>query len=103
MDELFSKGELPEPNFLKIDVEGGEEIVLEGAKQLVQRALSIILVATHGDNEHKFATECFKLFGYEYSMLDHTGSKGDTEILAIPRQQVTLDAVKPANALGLHR
>jgi FkbM family methyltransferase len=84
LDNLFGKGDLPEPDFLKIDVEGGETAVLKGARQVVQKAHPILLVATHGVAEHAFVTEFLGQAGYQYAILDPQGGKGDTEILAKP-------------------
>jgi len=87
LDELFSEGELPKPNFIKIDVEGGEVLVLEGARRVIQESQPIILVATHSDSKHKFVTDFLDSFGYKYRILDKKGGSGDTEILALPKKQ----------------
>jgi FkbM family methyltransferase len=48
LDDLLAKGEIPLPRVLKIDVEGAERSVLEGAQQLLRQAHPTIILATHG-------------------------------------------------------
>lgn len=84
LDELAASGELPLPAFLKIDVEGGEIGVLQGARDLIRRALPVILVATHGEKEHTFVIGVLEEHGYRYEILDPGEKSGDVEILALP-------------------
>jgi FkbM family methyltransferase len=84
LDELFARGEIPPPNFIKIDVEGGEVEVLKGAGTVVARARPVILVATHGSREHAFVEQFLDSHNYTYTVLDQGGAKGDIEILAVP-------------------
>jgi FkbM family methyltransferase len=84
LDELFARGEIPPPNFMKIDVEGGEVEVLEGARNVIAHARPVMLVATHGSREHAFVEKYLKDHNYTYHVLDQGGAKGDIEIMAIP-------------------
>ena len=46
LDELINKG-TPEPDFIKIDVEGAEEFVLKGASELLQRKKPFLMIEVH--------------------------------------------------------
>lgn len=46
LDDLINKG-VPEPDFIKIDVEGAEEFVLRGAKGLLQRKQPFLMIEVH--------------------------------------------------------
>jgi len=48
LDDLYARGSLPLPNFIKIDVEGAEDLVLTGASLLIARARPTIFLATSG-------------------------------------------------------
>lgn len=46
LDELTRSG-VPEPDFIKIDVEGAEEFVLQGAAQLLERKQPFLMIEVH--------------------------------------------------------
>jgi hypothetical protein len=41
--------DLPDPVFIKMDIEGAEEEALRGMTRLVNRARPVLLIACHGD------------------------------------------------------
>jgi FkbM family methyltransferase len=84
LDDWVQRVSAPLPDFLKIDVEGGEIGVLEGGEALIARAKPIILVATHGEKPHAFVLSFLARHGYTYRELDHEGHSGDVELLASP-------------------
>jgi FkbM family methyltransferase len=47
LDELSDAGVLPDPDLMKIDVEGAEYLVLQGARGLLRRARPTVFVSTH--------------------------------------------------------
>lgn len=77
IDKLFRAGELPEPDFVKIDVEGAELLVLSGAKTTLTTAHPTIFLATHGDDIHKSCCDFLHELGYR---LQNIGAQD--EILA---------------------
>jgi FkbM family methyltransferase len=87
LDELHARGEIPLPDFLKIDVEGGETDVLKGAVAVIEQGRPVILVATHGDDQHAFVEAFLTERSYVYHVLDQGGAKGDIEILALPAEK----------------
>jgi len=60
LDATLDNGQLPEPDIIKMDVEGAESLVLRGAKNLIARRKCIWLVALHGDEAKR---ECLGIFG----------------------------------------
>lgn len=58
------------PDLIKLDVEGAESAVLEGARQTLSRHRPIILLATHGREQERRCVEILRAFGYEFSYLD---------------------------------
>jgi len=84
LDELFEKGEIPKPDFLKVDVEGGEINVLKGSQKVVSQTRPKMLLATHSKETHSFVLDFLYKHNYQFRILDNEGSKGDTEIIATP-------------------
>ncbi|RLC20175.1 MAG: FkbM family methyltransferase [Deltaproteobacteria bacterium] len=78
IDELIGAGEIPVPDYLKIDVEGAEMLVLSGAKKMLADAHPIIFLATHGEEVHKQCCEFLNEMGYQ---LQSIGASAE-EILA---------------------
>lgn len=58
LDELFFKGVLPLPDYMKIDVEGAELSVLKGARHILEKRSPTIFLATHGSEVH---SQCLSL------------------------------------------
>jgi FkbM family methyltransferase len=54
LDEYISLNSLPDPDFIKIDVEGYEYNVLLGMQETIRRCAPPILVEIHGEGEQKF-------------------------------------------------
>lgn len=52
LDNLLEEGQIVPPNFLKIDVEGAELQVLQGARKTLTSAWPSLFLATHSDQLH---------------------------------------------------
>ena len=66
----FIRQDNPQPDLMKIDIEGAEYEALIGAKELLRRKKPVIFLATHSD---KLREKCLKLlaeFGYTISTVD---------------------------------
>jgi len=75
----------PLPDLIKIDVEGAESMVLEGARQLFERSHPQVICEVHdGDNEVKVC-QWFEDRGYEVSKIGNAKSY-PIHVLAYPRQ-----------------
>ena len=82
LDELHLQGEVPPPNFLKIDVEGADALVLKGAKKVLATFHPTIFLSIHGERNRR---DCFSLLqGMDYSLRPIIGNDISTsnEILA---------------------
>ena len=84
IDRMVKEGSLPFPDFIKIDVEGGEIEVLKGLEYVISSAKPKILVATHSPEERKFVEDFLNRHNYWFQVLNPDAVSGDTEIIAIP-------------------
>lgn len=64
LDTLFVNGDIPIPQYMKIDVEGAELSVIKGAKLLIDDYHPIIFLSTHGSGIHKECCKFLKDKGY---------------------------------------
>jgi FkbM family methyltransferase len=86
LDELVLHGKLPMPDYLKIDVEGAELAVLNGARQLLTTGRPTIFLATHGAEVHADCVAMLQSLEYECSALDpQAGINSCDEILAVKK------------------
>jgi FkbM family methyltransferase len=99
LDSLIAQYDLPNPDLVKIDVEGAEVEVLNGARQLLTRNRPIVIVELHGTNRpiHTF----FEEIGYFATALDDcvpdiTQAHWNTLVVAVPSEK--RDQVAPALA-----
>jgi FkbM family methyltransferase len=82
LDELIAKGEIPTPDYLKIDVEGAEMQVFSGAKSLLETAHPTILLATHGHDVHQPCCQFLKSLGYQLQPIGGKSLDEADELLA---------------------
>ena len=89
VDALVVEG-LRAPTWLKIDVEGGESALLEGAADTLAHRPVLVLVATHSAEQHTRCLELLTAYGYACHVPDRAvatlaAGEGemDTEILAV--------------------
>jgi FkbM family methyltransferase len=82
LDDMYHNGEIPPPDFIKIDVEGGEIQVLEGAKNLLSMASPTIFLATHGEKIHEQSCNFLLCRGYTLEPIGGGRLLGSSEVLA---------------------
>ena len=82
MDELVAKGELPAPDYIKIDIEGGETLALSGAQSVLARSHPTIFLATHGSSIHQECCRLLRSLDYELRPIDGMNLVSSSEILA---------------------
>jgi FkbM family methyltransferase len=82
LDELIESGSLPDPQYMKIDVEGAEMRVLEGASQLLERSHPTIFMDTHGIEVHGQCCRFLLGLGYQLEPIDGKSLSESREILA---------------------
>lgn len=81
LDGLMSEGRLPVADVIKIDVEGAENKVLEGAKNMLSIGHPTLFLATHGEEQSKACGDFLRSLDYRLENI----SGDPNEILAVPR------------------
>ena len=81
LDELYESNDISAPDFIKIDVEGGEFEVLNGAKYIIEKHRPTILLATHSEGLHRQCLLFLEKYDYKFIAIDQ--EKGDVETIAI--------------------
>jgi FkbM family methyltransferase len=82
LDELYLRGEILIPDFMKIDVEGAEMLVLLGAKSILQNYHPVIFLSTHGEYMHQWCVDFLKSNNYKIKLIVGKTIIHDDEILA---------------------
>lgn len=89
LDGLISEGAIPLPELIKMDVEGAESFVLEGATDLLRKRKTTLFIALHGDTQKRQCKELLESAGYDIYLLSGKKLSGDLltsdEIYALPR------------------
>jgi hypothetical protein len=86
IDDAISNAQLPVPDLVKIDVEGGELNVLRGMEQTLARAQPVLLCEIHNDVGKSQRLELVRLledYGYQVSNLERERG-GMPHIIARP-------------------
>ena len=94
LDALRAAGTLPDPDVMKIDVEGAEALVLKGASNTIATSRPTIFLATHG---FTVRNECLQLldgYGYLVQPLVGDGLDSETEYVARPLSGRTTNLVQ---------
>jgi FkbM family methyltransferase len=82
LDELIASRRVAPPNLMKIDVEGAEWVVLQGARESIARYRPVILLATHGPQVHERCLAFLRQQAYEVRALDGGSPEETDELLA---------------------
>jgi FkbM family methyltransferase len=88
LDNLVASGEVRPPQCLKIDVEGAESAVLEGAREVLQQHSPVVFLATHGSEQHRTANSMLESLGYSVAGVADTPVDATDELVAHPRAPV---------------
>jgi FkbM family methyltransferase len=83
LDDWIARGKLPQPDLLKIDIEGAEYLALQGARGLLVRSHPPIFLSTHSGRVHK---DCLALLGalsYKVTPQDGRPLERAREVLAV--------------------
>jgi FkbM family methyltransferase len=88
IDDLIADEIVPIPEVIKIDVEGAESLVLDGARTLLRKQRTRLFVALHGDQQRLDCRGILESFGYRTYQLDGAifegGQLNCDEIYAVP-------------------
>ena len=85
LNTLIEFGQVPPPNLIKCDIEGGEYHALTGANRILSTYRPKIFLATHGSQVHQQCCQLLMEFDYELSSLDKQPLGSTSEVLAVPR------------------
>lgn len=86
LDEFMAQGN-PFPSFIKMDVEGAEAMVLDGASSILSQAATSWMVATHSAALRTRCQEVLSRTGLALRGFDFTGLSGEEfDFLALPRE-----------------
>jgi FkbM family methyltransferase len=66
LDDLVQSGEVPAPQYIKIDVEGAEPNVLAGAESVLDLHKPILFLATHGQEPRERSFNILRRLGYAF-------------------------------------
>lgn len=82
LDELTAKAELPVPDCIKIDVEGGELAVLKGAKDVIKAAHPVIFLSIHSNQAKEQACELLAFSGYAIEWIGSNDARESDTLFA---------------------
>lgn len=89
LDELVETGVAPVPDVIKIDVEGAESLVLEGARRLLKSKKTTLFISLHGDEEKARCQKILDDLEYKIFMLDGSASNGrplNDDVFTMPKE-----------------
>ncbi len=98
LDGLVARGVGPQPTLIKIDVEGAELAVLQGARRILRTARPLIVLATHHRTLAEACQAELTAAGYRVSPLGAQPDPDDAHWLAEPAVQHCRDS-RPTVAL----
>lgn len=85
LDDLVSSGEIPSPDYMKIDVEGAELLALSGARSILANYHPTIFLATHGIKVHQQCCDFLKSIGYDLQSINEKNIDETDEIIAFKK------------------
>lgn len=89
LDHLLATEQCRPPDLLKIDVEGAEYEVLQGALELLRQHRPVLFLATHGAEVHYECCRFLQQHQYDLHPLDQVSMTNAREVLALPPKRVT--------------
>ena len=84
LDALLEAGEIPLPDFMKIDVEGAEFDVLIGSQKILAACKPVLFLDTHSREAHLPTIALLQNLGYEFEILDGKPLAESKELIARP-------------------
>lgn len=95
LDRLVQEGELPLPDYIKIDVEGAERQVLLGVRHVLKDAHPTLFLATHGKEIHRECCGLLWELGYQLQSLDGKPLENSRELMAVYTNDSTPNRMQP--------
>lgn len=84
LDDLLAAGAIPEPDCIKMDIEGAEYMALQGAQSLIASARPTIFLSIHGDEVREECFEFLRAHNYELRSIGPEPLARAVEVLATP-------------------
>lgn len=85
LDAILSSGQIQRPDFIKMDIEGGEHKALQGASAALRAAQPTILLSAHGHVQFEACSQFLRDIGYSVESLRDGSRDGNYVILAVRR------------------
>jgi FkbM family methyltransferase len=82
LDELVARERMPRPDLLKIDIEGGELLALQGARRILTESHPVIFLSTHSGKVHKECLAFLESLGYRIVPIDRRPLDRSRDVLA---------------------
>jgi FkbM family methyltransferase len=82
LDELSARERMPRPDLLKIDIEGGEFLALQGARRILAESHPAIFLSTHSGKVHKECLAFLESLGYRIVPIDRRPLERSRDVLA---------------------
>jgi len=82
LDTLVFSGQIPPPNVIKCDIEGGEAEALRGARRTLNQYRPTVFLATHGERVHAECCRILTELRYRLASLDALPVGESRELLA---------------------
>lgn len=86
IDDLVAKGELPVPDYIKMDIEGAEMLALLGAQSTLAKRHPTLFLATHGRGVHRKAVTFLQSLSYQIEPIDGMDLEQSSELLVYYRE-----------------
>ena len=83
LDKLVASGELPPPDLIKCDIEGGEFDALSGASATLDKYGPAIFLATHSPEVHQKCCKLLTSLGYHLTSVDNAPIEETRELVAV--------------------
>jgi FkbM family methyltransferase len=92
LDGLRRENEVPAPDLIKMDIEGGEAALLEGAGETLRRDRPVLLIELHGTNAA--VADHLRRGGYEATVIGCESTVSDAPwdayVVAVPSEEGSL-------------
>jgi FkbM family methyltransferase len=82
LDDLVYKRDLPAPDVIKMDIEGGEVLAMQGMKRLLQEKHPLMMVELHGHEAAQAVYATLQKAGYTFKRMQfgYPGANSDADL-----------------------
>lgn len=87
LDDMVTAGEIEPPDYMKVDVEGAEFEVLNGARKVLELHKPVIFLDTHNREAHNATVELLNELDYDIYCLDGKPLPDSKELIASPQEK----------------